>query len=387
MNSKSEKKKQKILESATKVFSEKGFADATISEIAKGSGLTTSGIYIYYKNKEALLFKIIEIFLAKSINGLNDHLQGIQGADNKLRKAIWFHCKSYSVNKKEIKIVLESRSYPRFYRSKAYRALKQYAGIITAIIDEGIQEGIFIGLSSPMILRDMILGTVDHIAINWILKDAQDSLDQAEQLYELVMRAVKRDRGERNGLDKREQKRARIVNSAIALFAKKGFNDTSMLEISQQAEVAEGTVYEYFQSKEDLLISIPGEKLTALYDTVSGISVENKIKNAITKIFEFYHEEKDYATILVLMLRTNKKFHRSESNKTIDALFKIIASAIKAGQSDSIFKKDLDLNICRDLLFGTLDHIMIPWIIFDRRYDMRALGEEVSSLFLKAIRA
>ena len=46
MKNESEKKKS-ILESATKVFAEKGFADATISEIAKGAGLTGSGIYTY----------------------------------------------------------------------------------------------------------------------------------------------------------------------------------------------------------------------------------------------------------------------------------------------------------------------------------------------------
>lgn len=386
MKNRSFKKKQEILESAVQVFCKRGFAAATISEVAKGAGLTNSGIYIHYKNKEHLLFKIIENFLLESIKGLNDHLQGIHGAENKLRKAIWFHCKSYSGNKKEIKIVLESRSYPRFYDSKAYRALKKYAAIINDIIYEGIQEGTFVGLSSPMILRDMILGTVDHIAINSTLKDAPDSLAQAEKIYDLIMSAVLVGNRERNQPDKKAQKCMRIINSAITLFAEKGFNDTSMLEIAQKAGVAEGTVYEYFQNKENLLISIPYEKLTRLYETVGGISVENKIKNAITRIFEFYHEEKDYATILVLMLRTNKNFHRSKSNEILDKLFEIIADAIEQGKSEKIFKKDLDMDICRALLFGTLEHIMIPWIIFDRHYDMRALGLEVSNLFLKAIR-
>jgi TetR/AcrR family fatty acid metabolism transcriptional regulator len=387
MKNGSEKKKQEILESATRVFSEKGFADATISEIAKGAGLTSSGIYLYYKNKEELLFKIIENFLIKSNSGLTEHLQGIQGAENKLRKAIWFHCKSYSGNKKEIQIVLESRSYPRFYKSKAYTALKEYAGLITDIIKEGMEDGTFSGVSSPMILRDMILGTVDHIAINWTLKDAPNSLEQSEKIYDLVMRAVRPIRKGKSRRDKKAEKRARIINSASALFAARGFNDTSMLEIAQKAEVAEGTVYEYFRNKEDLLISIPCEKLTRLYDNVSGNSLEIKIKRIISSIFEFYYDEKDYSTILILMLRTNEKFHKSESNKIIENLFKIIEDAIVRGQAENIFKEDLDMDICRNLLFGTLDHIMIPWIIFNRRYDLRAVGGEVSDLFVNAIKA
>lgn len=381
------KKKQEILESATRVFSAKGFADATLSEIAKGAGLTSSGIYLYYKNKEALLFTIIEKFLIKSSSGLNEHLQGIEGVENKLRKAIWFHCKSYAGNKDQIKIVLESRSYPRFYQSTAYDALKQYAGMITDIIKEGMQDGTFSGVSSPMILRDMILGTVDHIAINWTLKDAPDSLDQAEMIYDLVMRAVQPVREGKRRLDKKAEKRVKILNSASALFAEKGFNDTSMLEIAKKADVAEGTVYEYFRNKEDLMISIPCEKLTRLYDTVSGKSLEQRLKIIISSVFEFYYDEKDYSTILVLMLRTNKKFHQSASNEIIEKLFKIIEEVIVKGQAENIFKRDIDLAICRNMLFGTLDHIMIPWIIFNRCYDLRALGSEVSDLFVNAIRA
>lgn len=381
------RKKLDILESATRVFSEKGFADATLSEIAKGAGLTSSGIYLYYKNKEALLFTIIEKFLIESSAGLKEHLQGIDGVENKLRKAIWFHCKSYAGNKNEIKIVLESRSYPRFYQSTAYNALKQYSGIITDIIIEGMQDGTFSGVSSPMILRDMILGTVDHIAINWTLKDEPNSLDQAEKIYDLVMRAVQPVRKETLPLDKKAEKSLKIVNSAIALFAEKGFNDTSMLEIAKNADVAEGTVYEYFRNKEDLMISIPREKLTRLYDSVSGKSLETRIKKIISSIFEFYYDEKEYSTILVLMLRTNKKFHQSASNEIIEKLFKIIEEIIARGQAENIFRRDIDLDICRNLLFGTLDHIMIPWIIFNRRYDLRLLGSEVSDLFVKAIRA
>ena len=304
----SKKKKYKIIESATEVFSEKGFIDATISEIAKRAGLTSSGIYLYYKNKEDLLFKIIENFLKKSCEGLADHLQGIQGAENKLRKAIWFHCKSYSGNKKEIKIVLEARSYPQFYKSTAYTALKRYARFFTDIIQEGMLDGSFRGLSSPMMLRDLIFGTVDHIAINWTLKNETNSLEQSEKIYDTIMQAVQPIQTREVHRDKKAEKRERIINSAISIFAEKGFNGTSMLEIAKKSKVAEGTVYEYFGNKEKLLISIPSEKLNNLYDNLSGHSPEMKIKNTISSIFEFYYKEKGYSTILVLMLGPIKNF-------------------------------------------------------------------------------
>jgi len=386
MKIQSNTKNHKIIESATRVFSEKGFIAATISEIATGAMLASSGIYSYYKNKEDLLFKVIEIFLIKSCEGLSEHLQGIQGAENKLRKAIWFHCKSYSGNKKEIKIILEARSYPRFYKSKAYTELKKYSRFFTDIIQEGIQEGPFKSISSPALLRDIILGTVDHIAINWTLKNEANPLVQADKIYDTIMLAVRPMRTKKIVLDKKAEKKANIINSAIPLFAQKGFNDTSMLEIANQAKVAEGTVYEYFGSKEDLLISIPCEKLNSLYDTLNGNSPEKRIKQIISNIFEFYSNEKAYSTILVLMLRTNKKFHESQSSEMIENMFKMIKDEIKKGQGKKIFKEDLDMNICRDLLFGALDHIMIPLIIFNREYDLKKIGKAVSGLFINLIK-
>jgi TetR/AcrR family fatty acid metabolism transcriptional regulator len=385
MKNESEKKKS-ILESATKVFAEKRFADATISEIAKGAGLTGSGIYTYYTSKEEILFTIIENFLIESHSDLQEHLEGIHGAENKLRKAIWFHCKAYSGNKKEIKIVLESRSYPRFYQSNAYTALKIYAGLITEIIKEGIKEGVFCSLSSPMILRDMILGTIDHIAINWTIKNAANSLDQAETIFDMVMDSVRIGGKGKNRINKKDEKKVKIINVATALFAKKGFADTSMLEIAKKAGVAEGTVYEYFHNKENILIRIPHEKLSELYDTISGNAIERKIKEVISNIFQFYYNEKSYSTILVLMLRTNKKFHISKSSKIIDDLFGIIKDLIIKGQKEKIFKKDLNMEICRNLLFGTVDHILIPWIIFNRNYDLKGVGEEVAELFINAVK-
>ena len=86
------------------------------------------------------------------------------------------------------------------------------------------------------------------------------------------------------------------------------------------------------------------------------------------------------------MLRVNKKFHLSESNGILERLFEIIEDTIIRGQSEHLFKKDLDLDVCRNLLFGTLDHILIPWIMFNRHYDLKSVGEEASRLFVNALK-
>lgn len=379
-------KRLNILVSATQIFADKGFEQATILEIAKGAQIAASGIYTCFNSKEEILFTIIENFLTTSTYGLREHLEGIQGAINKLRKTVWFHCKSYSSSRKEIKIILESRSYPLFYNSLAYEKLKQYSSIFTNIIEEGIADGVLYNISSPRILRDMILGTVDHVAINWTMKNGPSPLEITEHFFDLITNAITRKEENFIQVEKKELKRRQIINVASQMFAKSGYKDTNIAEIARTAGVSEGTIYEYYQNKENLLINIPEDKLCKLLAQLRN-TPENELRKIIHALFNFHNEDRNYSTILVLMLRPNKNFYYSESNKILDEIFEVIQKNIHIGQKDGSFKKDLDPSVYRALLFGSIDHIIIPWIIFNRNYDLIQMGNEVSRLFINAIKS
>ncbi|MEE4601772.1 MAG: TetR/AcrR family transcriptional regulator [Desulfobacteraceae bacterium] len=375
-----------VLASATRVLAEKGFEGATISEIAKEAQIAPSGIYTCFNSKEEILFAIIEEFLIESIEGIKDHLEGILGAINKLRKAVWCHCKFYSASRKEIQIILESRSYPEFYKSSAYKKLKQYSGIFTTIIEQGVAEGSFRKSIPPRIVRDMILGTVDHVAINWTLKNGTSPLEVAEHLFDLISNAITRKKTIISPANKKERKRRQIICCASKLFASYGYKDTNVMEIARQAGVSEGTIYDYYQNKENLLINIPEEKLGQLLDELSGNSPEIELRKLIYSLFNFYNEDHDYSRILVLMLRPNKKFYYSESNKILEKIFSIIQGIIRDGQNSGVFISELRPTVCRALLFGSIDHILIPWIIFKRNYDLIKVRNEIASLFIDALK-
>ena len=375
----------KILISAIQVFAEKGFEQATISEIAKGAQMAPSGIYNCFSGKEEILFAIIEANLEGNINSLTDHLEGIHGALNKLRKALWFHCKSNSSSREEIKVILESRSYPRFYNSLAYEKLKQYSEIITSVIREGIDEGVLCNISSARILRDIILGTVDHVAINWTVKHGPSPLEITDHLFDLITNATAYRKERVVPTDKKELKRKQIINVATRLFAKSGYKDTNIAEIARTAGVSEGTIYEYYQNKENLLINIPENKLGKLLGQLGGNEPENELRKIIHEIFNFHNEDRDYSTVLVLMLRPNKNFYCSESNKILNKIFAVIEKTISNGQRLGSFRKNLDPFVYRALLFGSIDHIIIPWIIFNRNYNLVEIGNEVSRFFINAI--
>lgn len=61
------------------------------------------------------------------------------------------------------------------------------------------------------------------------------------------------------------QRRGQILKAALAVFARKGFHGATVAEIAREARLSEGTIYNYFRSKEDLLISLPREILVPTF--------------------------------------------------------------------------------------------------------------------------
>src|SRR5919199_2262443 len=59
-------------------------------------------------------------------------------------------------------------------------------------------------------------------------------------------------------------KRARILDAAVKVFAERGFHSATVAEIARAAGVADGTIYLYFKSKDDLLLELFDEKMTQL---------------------------------------------------------------------------------------------------------------------------
>ena len=72
---------------------------------------------------------------------------------------------------------------------------------------------------------------------------------------------------------KKQDKRARIINSAIIIFAEKGYHLGNMNDIATKANVAVGSIYRYFHNKEDLLIAIFEEKMGELI-----LELENRLQ-------------------------------------------------------------------------------------------------------------
>ena len=188
------------------------------------------------------------------------------------------------------------------------------------------------------------------------------------------------------------QTRDRIIDSARRLFADKGYQKTTVVDISKRAGLSEAALYEYFQGKEDLLHMIPGlwvsELLRDLEDQLFGIrGAANKLRKYLWWYMRRVEQSPLDAKIVYLFLKTNSNFMTTDVYSNVKQLYSSLSDIFEEGRSSGEFKADLDSRVARDIFVGIMDHIIIRWLLKDRAYCLFDDLESVFSLMVDAFKA
>ena len=85
-----ENTRNRIIESAKKLFAEQGYQKTTVIDISRQAGLSEAALYDHFQGKEDLLLTIPDLWVSELIGDLKEQLFGIKGAVNKLRKFLWW---------------------------------------------------------------------------------------------------------------------------------------------------------------------------------------------------------------------------------------------------------------------------------------------------------
>ena len=382
--------KQRILSVAAEIMNQKGYPESNISEVASRAGIKEPIIYQYFRGKEDLLFAVVEEHMDEFLQYLNEHLQGIVGARNKLRKLIWAHLRFNDVNREYITLVnLECRSNLNFYQTKAYELIKRYAHILNQILGEGVKKGIFRPDINLILVRDLILGLVDFEAITCLItKEIKEATPDHEKCMRLIERILAVKPQDEKSL---ETKRSRILRAAIKAFAEKGYLKATISEIAKQAGVADGTVYEYFKNKEELLFSIPEERFE---DHVKQFEMAFNIKDSAKMLrrfikyhFNLYLTDTDFLKVYLSLILLNRRFYQSRAYENLRKYLKIIDEIVKEGVDNGSFAPDSDIRIFRNMFLGAFTHMGLRWFFVGKARQIDKTEEiiQVTNLLNDAI--
>ena len=185
--------RERIINSAKKLFAEQGYQKTTIVDISRRAGLSEAALYEYFQGKEALLLMIPDLWVSELVRDLDEQLFGVKGTVNKLRKYLWWYMRRVEQSPLDAKIVyLFLKTNANFLNSEVYSNVKNFYAYLVDIFEEGRETGEMKADLNSRAARDIFVGTMDHIISRWLLKDMSYSLfDNLESTFELLVDAFK----------------------------------------------------------------------------------------------------------------------------------------------------------------------------------------------------
>jgi TetR/AcrR family fatty acid metabolism transcriptional regulator len=181
-----------------------------------------------------------------------------------------------------------------------------------------------------------------------------------------------------------------IIDAAVRVFARNGFYNSRVSDIAREAGIASGTIYLYFKTKDEILVTLFREKMAAFVKALrTEIAREHdpeaKIRRLVRLHFEVLEASPDMAEVVQVELRQGQKFFRGASAHEISAYFELIGSILHEGVAGGVFRRDLPVKVATKMLFGAMDQVTTSWVLGKRGYRLADAAEPVANIFLKGV--
>ncbi len=188
-------------------------------------------------------------------------------------------------------------------------------------------------------------------------------------------------------------KREKILRAAIQVFARKGFYQSKVSEIARAADVADGTIYLYFHNKDDILISLFEEAMTKIIDHMrSQIDREQDPRKKIEQFAKTHmgliKKDRALAEVIQVETRQSSKFMKEYDNRKFAQYLDLISEIIVEGQTQKVFRPDINPGIAKRAFFGALDELSRLWVLApQKKYSIPKAARQISDYFLKGLAA
>jgi len=184
----------------------------------------------------------------------------------------------------------------------------------------------------------------------------------------------------------------RILSAAIEVIAERGFHSSRVSDIAARAKVADGTVYLYFKSKEQILMAALDGAFQAFYrraqdELKQASSPKMKLRILARLHLRELSRNRSLAVVLQTELRQSAKFLAEFSQRELKGYFDLIREIIREGQAAGEIRCDVSDKITAACLFGALDELATAWVLSTREHDLAAAADPVINLLLSGMEA
>jgi AcrR family transcriptional regulator len=181
---KSELRREAILQNALKIFDRRGFANTSLDDIAKETGVKREAIYYYFNNRAEILLQIIRPQSESLVEGLHEVLESKASFQDKLYGAIRNHLERFDRNCLEMTVSLRDvyLEDAREVRREMDKIWRSYETMWTGLIAEGQKKGDFTACGEPKMIAFGILGMCNWLA-RWYDPKKTTPIDELIETY------------------------------------------------------------------------------------------------------------------------------------------------------------------------------------------------------------
>ena len=185
-------------------------------------------------------------------------------------------------------------------------------------------------------------------------------------------------------------KRERILRAAVDVFAQNGYFNAKVSEIAKAAGVADGTIYLYFDGKEDLLVNVFREHTRHYLDSLERELAnvrrpEERIRVAIRHHLEALGRDRSLAVVSQVELRHSLKFMSLLSQQEVSDYLSVLRKIVEFGQSEGVFRRNLHPQFVAKAVFGILDEMVTSWILSEKDYPLADSSDAIATLVLEGL--
>jgi AcrR family transcriptional regulator len=163
-----------------------------------------------------------------------------------------------------------------------------------------------------------------------------------------------------------EDKRRLLLEAAVRVFARKGYHAARVGDIAEEAGVAYGLLYHYFDSKEDVLRTVFRETWRALIGTIKSVEESgdpplDQLRKVAEILLRSWRRDPDLVRVLVVDV-TRSPLLPGEMDE-IAASFAAIQAIVERGQADGTMRADLDARLASYVFYGAVDELLTGWVL------------------------
>ena len=183
-------------------------------------------------------------------------------------------------------------------------------------------------------------------------------------------------------------KRRRILEAATSVFARKGYFAARVSDVAKKAGVADGTIYLYFRSKEDILVrlfdEVMSEHVVLAREAVRALpSAPERLLAIAERHLAVLGENRDLAAVFQVELRQSTRFMERFTASWLRDYFALLDEVIEGGQRDGSLRADVSRKLAAKMLFGALDETVTSWLLSEKRYPLKGQAAPLVDLFLR----